>query len=118
MSMTTKPNLTPAQRAAVRLALRRDGEWHGRIVVPYGQTSGFLRRLVGTGAVEWRYILDDSRRDALAQEIRGFVTEAEATLALGDWRKALQVLQRAQGLELTRNERALYVTDLGREAAS
>lgn len=117
MSMTTKPNLTPAQRAALRLAVRRDGEWHGRIV-PSGRPSGFLRRLVGTGAVAWRYILDDSRRDALAQEIRGFVIEAEATLALGDWRKALQVLQRAQGLELTRNERALYVTDLGREAAS
>lgn len=50
MSMTTKPNLTPAQRAAVRLALRRDGEWRGR-VVPYGRTSEFLRRLVGTGAV-------------------------------------------------------------------
>lgn len=61
-----------------------------------------------------RVALDEPRRAELAEEIRAAVADATVALVgLGDWHSAFRFLERAAIVE-----RALYITDVGRQAAT
>ncbi len=115
--MTTSP-LTPAQRAALRRALEyTEPGWVGRLSL-FGQSAAFALRLVDAGVAAYRHVLTEAERTALTHHIESGVVEAKVYLERGDWHAAYGCLERAGILERTRDEQALYITDLGRAAVA